>query len=138
MAGDIWDYLSTTAVTPYYTTTTLQVTPQNIGVEEGDKRVAIHIADDGSEERVVISSQSEFYVTLQWDFLTETDANTIFDFYHSNSKGGGMAQSFYWLHPTDSHTYAVRFAAPISKNIMAYQIFSIARVKLKILGRGPT
>ena len=134
--AEIWDYLSSTAVTPDYNAT-LSVTPQQVITEAGEKHQVAHIGDDDSEEIISFSDDSIFFVTLKWNNLSEADAGTIFDFYHDSSKANGMARSFKWAHPgeTDSHTYIVRFATPLSRSIKPGFLFGVASVKLKILGR---
>lgn len=131
-AKEMYDYL--TNVSADYTSANLDVTPQKVLVEEGSKRVKINIGDDGSEERIALSSSTVFFVTLQWDVLSEADAGTIVDFYNDSAKANGNARSFQWDHPTDGHTYVVRFDGPLSRSISVPTIHGIKQVKLKVLG----
>ncbi len=134
--AEIWDYLSATPVTPDYDAF-LSLTPQRILVEAGQKNQIVHLADDDSESIVSFSDDSIFYITLQWEHLTEADAGTLFDFYHATAKANGMARSFKWTHPgeTDSHTYIIRFASALSRKIRPGFDFGFASIKFKILGR---
>ena len=137
-AKEIWDYLNTTAVaadviaagstltTPY---------PQNILGENGEYNQVIHLGDDGSEERIGFSSTAVFYVTLKWVGLSDVDAGSIMDFQMSTAIGNGILNSFRWAHPTDGHTYTVRFDSKFSRTIKPGSLHSISKVKLKILGR---
>ena len=105
-AKEMYDYLQ--AATADYTTTTLTIKPSAIR-ETGQKNIEINTGDDESEERVAVSLQTIFYVTLSWRHKSESDAGTIFDFYNDQAKGAGEGRSFKWEHPTDGHTYVVRF-----------------------------
>ena len=131
-AKEIYDYVST--VTPD-NDVTLSVEPQNVLVERATKNQIIHLADDGSEERVSLSADSIFWVVLQWNYLNESDAGTLLDFWNSATKGNGRAESFKWSHPTDGHTYVVRFDCDISRALQPASRFSVPEVTLKILGR---
>ena len=141
-AFEMWDYLSN--VTADYTVSsgsvsidTLTVNPQRVLTEAGAKNQVVHTGDDGTEEIVTLSNVTRFYATLQWDTLPEASAGTIFDQYHNTAKANGIANSFYWDHPTDAHSYCVRFAGPLSRNIRPGSLHGIASVKLKVLGRKP-
>lgn len=128
----MWDYLSVVAPD---SSTTLTLSPNRVIVEKGNKNVVIHEGDDGSEERIVLDSDSVFYVDLEWDGLSSSDAGTVFDFYHSTSKGNGVARSFKWDHPTDTHKYTVRFASDVARSISLPELHGFASVTLKVLGR---
>lgn len=126
------DYLST--VVADYTTTVLTLNPQKTLIEDGQKNIIIHEGEDNSEERIVLSSNSIFNVTLSWDVLTDVDAGTIYDFYHDSTKGNGMARTFQWIHPTDGYTYVVRFNSPIPRNFVTGSVMGYTNIKLKVLG----
>jgi len=136
MAYEMYDYLSTIAPDYAYT---LNIQPHSQLIEEGQKNVHVKEYDDGSETRIVRSSQTVFYVTLQWDYLNETDAGTIFDLYHDAAKANGLANTFRWNNygePSGSrHVYVVRFAEALARNIRPAGSYGYASVKLKILGR---
>jgi len=136
-AKTMWDYL--TVATPD-NDVILDVSPNKVIVEDGNKNVAIHTGDDGSEERIALSNTSIFYVTLIWTNRNASDAGTIMDYYHDASKGNGMAESFRWLHgsPADTHIYTVRFAGKLSRQVIANPtvIYSYSSVRLRILGAG--
>lgn len=96
-----------------YTTTTLQVSPQVSLPMAGDKSQVMHDLDDGSLSVVGLSSTSFFDVQLQWSYINETDKVTIMDFWHNPLKADGRRRTFYWLHPTDGHTYTAQFTSPL-------------------------
>jgi hypothetical protein len=129
----MYDYLST--VTPDYATTTFQVAPQEVLAEEGEKLQVVHFADDGSEERIDLSTASIFYVTLVWKSISASDAGTIVDFYHDSAKGNGITRSFKWTHPTDGHTYVVRFNDKLGRTIRPVATHGINAIRLRVLGR---
>lgn len=129
---EIYDYVST--VTPD-NDVTLTVTPQRLLVETGTKNQIIHLGDDGSEERVSLSDDSIFRVTLQWNHLNESDSGTLFEFWNSATKGNGRAESFKWDHPVDGHTYVVRFDSDITRTLTPNTLYAIPQATLKILGR---
>ena len=130
-AKEMYDYLS--AVTPDYAATTLAVTPTRTLTERGNINVVVHEGDDGSEQRVALDADSVFYVDLQWGAITEADAGTILDFFHTHTSGS--LSSFKWTHPTDGHTYVVRFDGPLPRSISANQIHGYASCRFKVLGR---
>ena len=138
-AKEMWDYLSATPVTPDYNAT-LDVRPQRVLIEDGVKNQIVHLGDDNSEEIISYSTDSVFYVSLQWDALTESDAGTIFDFYHDTAKGNGMARSFKWTNyaeTSDQHTYTVRFASSLPRSVIPGNIHGFANILFKVLGRAP-
>lgn len=132
-AKEMYDYLAT--ATPDYAAT-LSVTPQQIVVEEGGMQQVVHVGDDGSEERVSFDDTPIFYIMLGWSTgITASDAGTIFDWYYDAAKANGIVKSFRWTHPTDGHTYVVRFTATLERSIaQAGSIHKITRVRLKVLG----
>jgi len=132
-AKEMYDYVST--VTADNDVTLSTPTPQKIITEKGLKNQVIHLGDDGSEERITLADASIFYATLQWDGLIEADAGTIMDFYFDAAKGNGRAESFKWAHPTDGHTYVVRFDCDFSRPRKGAGIHQIKTMKLKVLGR---
>jgi hypothetical protein len=94
--------------TAEYTATELTISPQKVMVEEGQKRQYIHEYDDGDID-VVTASDSYFYVTIEWTWLSTSDAATLLSFYDDIDKADGTENSFYWLHPVDGNTYVARF-----------------------------
>lgn len=132
---EMYDYVS--AVTPDYDVT-LDVSPQDVLTEDGSKSQVIHEADDGSEERISLGDDaSVFYVTLMWKRKDSEDIATIFDWWHDTSKANGRVRSFKWNHPTDGHTYVVRFASNAPRSIYGPSAFGhgIGTVTLRVLGR---
>lgn len=133
-AIEIWDHLSSDAVAAN-TTETFTVDPQRILTESGEKYQTVKIGDDDSEERISFSNQTVFKLHLQWDVLNEADSGTIFDFWHSTAYGCGTYRSFRYTHPTDTHTYTVRFDSPLTRQIVPGSIYSVNEIVLKVLGR---
>ena len=132
-AKEMWDFLS--EVSPD-SSETLSVAPQNVLEERGFKNQIIHIGDDGSEERIVFSDSPMFYVKLEWESISESDSGTIIDFFYDPTKGNGRARTFKWAHPSDGHTYTVRFESGLSRLIKP-TIYGIASLELRVLGRAP-
>lgn len=99
-----------------YTTTELSVTPQKVLVENVKKAQVAYETDDGAITVVSKSDTSIFDVTLQWDVLSISDAETIESFYCSASKANGMENTFYWHHPLETTIYTVRFLSPLEKS----------------------
>ena len=116
-----------------YTATELNITPQNALVEEGQKTQYQHEFDSGDLE-VITTSNSYFTVSIQWEWLSYTDAATILDFYHD--KVNGKEDSFYWPHPFDGNTYVVRFASNLTQidNVKKPSVTEISEVVLRIEG----
>ena len=133
-AKEMYDYLSTVAPDNEETLSTPE--PQDILTEKGLINQEIHLGDDGSEERIGLSDGAIFYVTLVWSGLEAADSGTILDFYFDAAKGNGRIESFKWAHPTDGHTYVVRFDTDLTRpQKSGGKIHQIKAVKFKVLGR---
>jgi len=130
---EMYDYVST--VTPDYSAATLSLTPHNVMSELSEKNQVIHTADDNSEERISLSDDNIFRVTLAWEVITEAEAGTIVDFYYDSTKGNGIARTFKWDHPTDGHTYVVRFDGKIIRQIRPASLYDIKSITLRVVGR---
>jgi hypothetical protein len=132
-AKELYDYLS--EATPD-NDETLTVSPSDVIVDEGEKLVSIHMGDDGSEERISFSDTPIIYVTLIWRNRLASDAGTIMDFYYSTSKGNGRAESFYWDHPVDGHTYVVRFESKLKMETRQgpNYLYTYPSVTFRVLG----
>ena len=131
-AKEMYDYISTVSAD---NNQTLSVQPSRMITEIGAFKDKIHMGDDGSEERIQLSSTPIFYVTLYWNNRTASDIGTVFDFYFNAAYGNGRTESFKWSHPTDGHTYVVRFESELSRTIINPEIHGIPSCKLRILGR---
>jgi len=129
---ELYDYLET--VTPDYSAATLSVKPQQVIQEDGQLNQVVHLGADGSEEVVTYSTKKIFYVTLIFAVKTNSDIGTIFDLYFNSSKANGIAKSFKWEHPTDGHTYVVKFRETMSR-IDHHSYQGISSLKLKVVGR---
>ncbi len=128
-AKEIYDYLST--VTPDVDVT-LSVEAQGEISEESLENCVIHLGDDGSEERISLSTTPVFYVTFGYNVLSEADSGTILDLYHTSACG--MALSFKWS-AYDGHTYVVRFDSNLTRAGQAMSRMKMQGIRLKILGR---
>lgn len=135
----IYDYLS--ALTADYTATTLSVDPQQVMQIGGEKDIIINRGYGVTEERIQLSTQSRFSVKLQWNYLSEADHSTLFDFYHDSAKGCGIARTFYWTPPTQylaaSHDLTVRFDCIWDSFLQNYKNYGLASLILAILGKKP-
>lgn len=133
---EMYDYLS--PATPDYgddsNEPALSLTPHNSMVEISNKNQVIHTADDNSEERISLSDDNIFRVTLQWNTITETEAGTIIDYYFDAAKGNGITRTFVWDHPTDGHSYVVRFDGNIQRQINPASIYDIKQIALRVIG----
>jgi hypothetical protein len=131
MAGLIKDYLS--VVSPDYSTTTLNVIPQNVVVEQFDKVQEVLELDDENVFVITYSNTPKIKVTLQWsEWLSSTDAATLIDFWADTSKANGRARTFKWPHPTDGYTYVARFLSDISRTLN--RPYTVPQVTLLIEG----
>jgi len=134
-AKEMADYLSN--LTADYTAEELSISAQHQLLEGGSKNQEIHTADDGTEERISYGDDTEFYVEYPYAGLTEADAGTIYDLYHNTSKANGIENTFYWQHPTDGHTYTVRFDGELPRIIGPSWIHKFGKVRLRVLGNKP-
>jgi len=98
-----------------YVTTELDISPDGVMQEEGQKRQYYHEYDSGDLE-VVTTSESFFVVTLSWELLSYSDADIIFNFYNDVNKANANKRTFYWYHPVDDTTYVVRFASELTQS----------------------
>jgi len=132
-AVEIYDYLSTVTAD---NDVTLSVDPSGVVTEMGSFNDKILKGDDGSEERVRIGSDTpEIYTTLSWKNRLAADIGTVMDFFYNSSKGNGKLKSFKWSHPTDGHTYVVRFESDFSRTITPPELHGVTSCKLRVLGR---
>ena len=131
-AVEMYDYIATVTAD---NNQTLSVQPSRMITEIGSFKDKIHMGDDGSEERIQLSSTPIFYVTLYWNNRLAADIGTVFDFYFNAAYGNGRTESFKWSHPKDGHTYVVRFESELSRTILNPNIHGISYCKLRVLGR---
>lgn len=132
-AKEMYDYLS--VVTPEYDAT-LNITPQEVLIENHSWKQIIQETDDRTEQVLTIAGPF-FDILLQWDVISDSDAGTIVDFYNDSAKGKGFARSFKWDHPTDEHTYVVKFRSELQKRYVARKVNyrEITQLKLKVIGK---
>lgn len=131
-AKEMYDYLSTVAPD---VDVTLSVDPWRVVVEEGEKRQEVIFGADGSEEVVSQSDDSVYYVNLQWQFLSGSDAGTIFDLYHDSAKANGIKNSIKWVHPSDGHTYVVKFRGKLTRTWVPGLLHQVDQIRLRVIGR---
>ncbi len=105
-----------------YTATELSVTPQNVLPVTGSKNQQLLWLDDGAPYPINIDDATTYQVNLSWDYVTVDEAGTIMDMWGDQSKANGMANTFYWQHPTDGVTYVVRFISKPTHQEFAGQI----------------
>lgn len=131
-AKEMYDYLTTIAPD---VDVTLAVDPWEIVPEEGEKRQEVIYGSDGSEEVISQSDNSIFHLALQWKYLSASNAGTIFDIYHDTAKANGLKNSIKWTHPSDGHTYVVKFRGPLKRVWIPGQLHEISEIKIRVLGR---
>lgn len=138
--SDMSTYLSdvTATCTATGSDAILSVSPQNILVEEGDLNQVVRKMDDGTLVVTTLSANT-FKITLQWTYLNSTDETTVYDFYHSSSKGYGREKSFYWYHPRIEKYFTVSFLGPMRKIYKANMPsgVEVAEVDLFVWGNKP-
>jgi len=128
--GEIAEYLS--ATTADYTTTQLDISPQEVMVETGKFNQVRKRLDDGTPKVLTRSATPQFLFRVKWNYLSEADANTIYDMYFDTAKAYGSGRSIEFPHPTETNTYIVRFWSEISREIRYLR--GIAEIELLIEG----
>lgn len=130
-AKEMYDYLSIVAPDNDVTLST----PKPSRVKENlFRNQKIHLGDDVSEEVVTLDPAVVGDVTVLFPKLQASDAGTILDFYLDAAKGNCMAESFKWEHPSDGHTYVVKFRSDV-KRTLRYTSFQFPNIKLKLMGK---
>lgn len=132
---EMYDYLSSLAAD--YTAATLTLRSQRVLSELPVFNQQVYHADDGSEEVITRHNNVMFHVRLQWPAIESSDSGTILDFFCDTAKAKGFARSFQWTHPTDGHTYTVKFRSNIERQVMLGDLFGIVNCSLKVFGYPP-
>lgn len=134
--SEMYDFLSN--ATPDYEYT-LDIPCFDIVREDGEKYIENNEADDQSEESIILSDDSVFYVSVIYRDLTRSQAGTIFSLYHDSDKACGTAKSFWWQPITsyDGHTYVVKFRGSLGRFYQNYLRYGFATITLKVIGRKP-
>jgi hypothetical protein len=130
-AKKLSDYFTGTMTADY--TTALTIKAQGMVTEEGFKNQVINLADDNSEERITLVTGSIFYVTWNWNQLSESDAGTIFDLYNHPDKANGMGRTFKWT-SHDGTNYVARFDCKLSRSGNALSRWGYQGVRVRVLG----
>ena len=125
------DYFTGSGSADY--TTALSLSAQGTVTEEGFKNQVIHMADDNTEERITITSGSVFYVTWDFNRLSESDAGTVLDHYHDSAKANGMGKTFKWT-AHDGKNYIARWDCRLSRSGTALSRWGFQGLRLRILG----
>jgi hypothetical protein len=131
-AKELYDYISTIASD---VDQTLAIDAQGEITEEGSFKQVINMGDDGSEERITLATLPIFYVTFDWNLLTEANMGTIFDLYFDAAKANGCGNSFKWSKRGDSHIYVVRFDCKLSRSGNNQARMGAKGIRLRVLGR---
>ena len=121
-----------------YSTTIFSVTPTKVLPQTGDKSQIAREFSDGKISVTGVSANNFFEVQLQWDYITDADHTTLFDFWHDSVKGDGRRRTFYWLHPIDNRVYTVRFITPLTSSYNTVGHLSVSQVTLRVEGRRGT
>ncbi len=132
--GTMYDRLTNLAA-DYNYTFTLNV--QNAMVIRCKKDDDIHDFGGNSEERIIQNSDSQFWIVIQWSYLSSTDHATLFDLFNDPDKACGIANTWYFTPPSqyDAHVYVVRFDCDLETVLRNYQNYSAGNVILRVLGR---
>ena len=125
------DYFDGTIVADYNASLTIKAMGRV--TEEGYKNQVIHIADDNSEERITLTTGSMFYVSWDWEVLSESEAGVVMDFYHDPAKANGMGRTFKWV-AHDTKTYVARFDCKLSRSGQNVSLWGYSGIRLRILG----
>ena len=133
MLKEMYDYLN--VVAPDYSAVTLTLRSQRVLSELPAFNQRVYYADDGSEEVITRHTNIIWHVKLQWPAIEGSDSGTVLDFFCDTAKAKGQARSFQWAHPTDEHTYTVKFRSNIERQVMDGSLFGIVNCTLKILGK---
>jgi len=118
-------YLPT--ITADYSTESLVVRPHDVIQTQGRLLQTTYSPDSGAPYVVTHNDTPFFFVTLQWEKISETDKSTIIDFYFNPLKGKGLARSFLWLHPKEQVNYIAKFKTEISESLFANSRHSVAQ-----------
>jgi hypothetical protein len=130
-AKEMYDYLSNAVAD---NDITVSLSPSEVIREIGEKRQEIHFGDDKSEEVVELGDGSLFHVDMKWQNISEADAGTLVDYFHSSSGWDGFAKSTYWTHPTDGHTYVIKARMALPRDINAVARHAVAGFRVKVMG----
>ncbi|MFH1738317.1 MAG: hypothetical protein ABIH23_04870 [bacterium] len=131
-ASEMYDFLS--AITPAYDYTLTLAAQGPIRII-GTANQVVQLGDDESEIIISLDDSSVFHVFYPFKALTESDAGTIFDLYHDTNKANKRANTFKWTHPTDGHTYVVRFDCDLEQVKYLTQIYGYGEICFKVKGR---
>ena len=131
-------YRYLTAKTADYTATILDIPSQVSLPQTGDKNQVIHDFDDYSVAVVGLSSGNIFDIQLQWSYVSIPNKATLMSFWHDTTKADGYRRSFYWKHPTDDHTYTVRFTSSLTTDERPGGLHGIPTVSLRVEGNKPS
>ena len=82
-----------------------------------------------------LSNASLCWVELSWPRFDSTALiGTIFDLYNDSAKANGMVRSFRMSHPTDGHTYVIRFDSDLTREYQIGSISGIVNCRFRVLG----
>ena len=131
MAGKVKDYVS--SVSPDYNAF-LSTYPQRVLVETGSFRQEIVEYDDENVQVITFADTPKFFFRLQWDAITEAEADAIYDLYFDVNKAKGQARSFKWTHPQDLDIYVVKFVGAMDKVVPDPFRRGINEILLRVMG----
>jgi hypothetical protein len=110
----------------------LEVVPTRIMTRKRTRNNFEYEFEDG-QTRVVNLSDVKEEIELQWDYISETDRETILDWYHNSSKANGIKNTFWWEDPRSNEIEVVRFSGPLKTVFQPGFLQSIDKIKLKII-----
>ena len=131
-AKKLSDYFTGTMTADY--TTALVIKAQGEVTEEIFQNQVIHLADDGSEERVTFTAVSPMvYVNWKLNQLSESDAGTVFDHYNLAAQANGMGRPFKWT-AHDGNNYVARWDCKLSRSGNSLSRWGFQGLRLRVLG----
>jgi hypothetical protein len=110
----------------------LEVSPTRVMPRRVTRNKTTHAFEDGRFRTKKLSAP-KYEVELQWDYMTQEDRETIFDWYNDPNKAYGIARSFYWYNPRSNALNIARFLGPLTTVYEAGQLRSIDKIPMKII-----
>jgi hypothetical protein len=101
----------------------------------GNFNVVVLEADDDAETRIILGTAPRAWIDYPFKALSQSDAGTLFEFFYDAAYGGGIAYSFKLTHPTDGHTYVVRFDCDLEQVKQNVEVYGYGNCRFKVLGR---
>jgi hypothetical protein len=136
-AKEMYDYLTTVAADVDVTlgAGSFAIQPAFSLPEAGGRNQVVFEMDDESEVVIELDSSVYFTTKFSWKALNESDSGAIFDLFYNSAYADCLKNSIKWDHPTDGHTYVIKFKSMMNRPRVAAGVFDIDPVDVKIIGR---